>query len=279
MTAPIYGPVPVTGPDAQPEIQSIAWAWDATALAMLRSDGSIAALVNLNDPFADNSQPLMLNTPDTAVADSGLTWAPSGDGVAYLAFNEAGYYSVFLSPRDEAPFPLLMSESGNPRSVAAFTWLPGRGRIAFVEDSPVPGSRTPSSIFTIFADGSGLELLVSAGRFAPAAMIGALNPSPDGRELAFIVYVPNDQGRPTFQSLWIMQIDTGDLRQVPIEPGYRVTDTWFTSEGLIWRGVDVGARVTGDGTTYTGIEPFILGRFDANGNTTLMFQSSLAEAE
>jgi hypothetical protein len=276
VTDPIYGPVPVSGPDAQPNMIALAWSWDSTALAMLHSDGSISTLLDLNDPFVDSSQPIPLASPENAEADAALVWAPTGDGVAYLAFlEEAGYHTLFVTPRDDTPFPLLLTPDGEPRSISSFVWLPGRGRIAYVEDTPVPGSRTPSSIFTIAPDGEGLELLVSASRFAPAATIGALIASPDGRELSFAVYVPNEQGQPVFQSLWIFNIDTGAMREVPIEPGYRVTDTWFVAGGLLWRGVDIGSRVTGDGSTYTGIEPFVIGRFDAEGHTTIIFQSSL----
>jgi hypothetical protein len=275
VTGTVYGPVPVTGAQAEPDIIAVAWSWDATALAMLHSDSSLSILTNLHDPFADQSQATLLRTPPGVEADRALTWAPTGDGVAYLAFLEQGYHTLFVSPLDEEPFPLLLAPDGTPRSIATFVWLPGRGRIAYVEDTPASGARTPNSIFTVAPDGSGLELLVSASRFAPAATIGALNASPDGRELAFSVYVPNEQGRPVFESLWVYNIDTHALRQAPIESGYRVTDTWFTSGGLLWRGVDIGARITGDGSTYTGIEPFIIGRFDDDGNTAILFQSTL----
>lgn len=277
MTGVEFGPIYTSGPDAEPEIVELAWSWDATSLGILRSDGHIQALVGLNDPFVDSSTPMTLVPPTGDNRISNITWGPTGDGIAYLLEGAGGRSSLMLAPRDVEPFDVLTAEGGLARTVADFHWLPGRGRIAFVENSPVPGSRTPASIFTVAPDGTALELLVSASLFAPAATVGSMNASPDGRELSFILLTPDRQGQPAFQSLWVLHIDSGELREVEIEAGYVVSDTWFVSGGLLWRGVDVGAQGPESGITYTGSEPFILGFTDNEGNTTILFQSSLAE--
>jgi hypothetical protein len=123
-----------------------------------------------------------------------------------------------------------------------------------------------------------LELLVSAGQFAPAASVSTLAAAPDGRDLAFIVLVPDPEGRSVFHSLWILSIDSGDLEQVPIEAGYRVTDLWWTAAGLVWRGVDRNLPIPEHGTPVSVVEPFILGRYDqTSGASTVVFQSALAD--
>ncbi|HUG17118.1 MAG TPA: hypothetical protein VMM78_19080, partial [Thermomicrobiales bacterium] len=278
VTGAVYGPVTTAGPDAEPEIVELAWSWDASSLAILRADGAIEALVGLDDPFFDSSVPLPL-IPASRNQISAVTWGPTGDGIAYLMAGADGRHHLMVAPRDVQPIDVLATDGGRVRTVADFEWLPGRGRVAFVEDSRVPGSRAPASIFTIVPNGTALELLVSASRFAPAATIGKMNASPDARELAFFLYAPDAQGRPEFQTLWVLHIDSGELREIPVEPGYVVTDTWFMSGGLLWRGVDLGSTSIDAGTTYTGVEPFILAFTDAEGATSILFQSTLVEDE
>jgi hypothetical protein len=277
LTGVEFGPITTTGPDAEPEIVELAWSWDSASLAILRADGLIQALQALNDPFVDSSTPVTLVQPDSGSQIKALTWGPTGDGVAYLQQSGSGRFSLMIAPLGVDPFDVLAAEGRPPRTVSDFHWLPGRGRVAFVEDSAVPGSRAPSSIFTVVPDGSALELLMSASRFAPAATIGSMSASPDGRELAFILLAPDSRGQPAFRSLWMLHIDSGELREIKIEPGYIVSDTWFTAGGLLWRGIDVGAQGPVSGPTYTGTEPFILGFTSDEGITTILFQSTLAE--
>jgi hypothetical protein len=275
LTGAMFGPVTIDGDSAEPEILELAWSWDASSLAILRSDGSIQSLVGLDDPFRDSSVPVTLVPAGGADGASEITWGPTGAGIAYLSDRPDHRRSIMLAPVDVEPFDLLTAQGGPARAAGDYRWLPGRGRIAFVEDSAVPGSRAPASIFTIVPDGRALELLVSASRFAPGATIGHLNASPDGRELAFFLYAPDTLGNPVFHALWVLHIDSGDLREILMEPGYVATETWFMSGGLLWRGVDAGARSDRGVVTYTGSEPFILAFTDGEGNTTVLFQSTL----
>jgi hypothetical protein len=184
---------------------------------------------------------------------------------------------LFATPIGDDALPVITSDSGSSRSVRAFDWLPGRGRIAFVEDAGGLASPLSGSIFTIAPDGTSLELLVSAGQFAPAASVMQLNAGPDGRTLAFTVHAPDARGQQAFQSLWILTIDSGELQQVPVETGYRVVDLTWTTSGLIWRGIDRNARTPADDSAYSPSEPFVLSRFEpASGNTSVVFQSELA---
>lgn|GEM_PF-1094353 len=274
---PVYGPVATSGAGGAAAIQALDWSWDAQRLAAIFSNGTMATMrFDPNDPFRTRPpfEPIPLPADDET--PTALEWAPNGAGITYLlsATDGSTLYSAPLG--DDAQY-LVTANDGRSRSVRAFDWLPGRGRIAFVENPDGRASHLAGSIFTIAPDGKLLELLVSAGQFAPAASVTDLRASPDGRALAFTVYAPNRQGQRVFQSLWILTIDSGELRQVPVESGYRVVDMIWSASGLVWRGVDRNTRLPTDGRTFSADDPFILSRFDpADGSSTVVFQSALA---
>ena len=275
---PVYGPVTTSGATGSPAIRDLAWSWDGQALAVILSDDTIATMrFAADDPFRTKPPLESIDSPADDSVPADVAWAPSGAGVAYLMSGDDGG-ALYVTPPGE-PARAVIDPGGLPsRAVRAFGWLPGRGRLVFVEAGGGPSSQLPGSIFTIAPDGQLLELLVSAGRFAPAATIATMSAGPDGRVLAFTVQVPNAQGQQVFQSLWILSIDSGELVQVPVETGYRVADVAWTATGLVWRGIDRNARIPGGGRLFTGDEPFILGRFDpASGTSSILFQSALAD--
>jgi hypothetical protein len=274
---PIYGPVATTGTGGDPAVQALDWSWDSQALSAILSDGTIATMrFAADDPFRTRPPLEPVNLPENGGEPVALEWAPNGAGIAYTLAGDNGY-RLYVTPVGDLAQAVVTPATPPSRAVRDFAWLPGRGRLAFVEAAGGPANHLTGSIFTIAPDGMLLELLISAGQFAPAATIANLSAGPDGRDLAFTVQVPNAQGQQVFQSLWILSIDSGDLQQVPVETGYQVVDLIWSSSGLIWRGIDRNSRVPADGQAFTGNEPFILGRFDpANGTSTIIHQSALA---
>lgn len=274
---PIYGPVVTTGAGGVPTVQALDWTWDNQALSAILSDGRIATMrFAADDPFRTRPPLEPIDLPENAGEPIAFEWAPNGAGIAYTLAGDNGN-RLYVTPVGDLAQTVVTPAMPPSRAVRDFAWLPGRGRLAFVEATGGPAHHLTGSIFTIAPDGTLLELLVSAGQFAPAATIANLSAGPDGRDLAFTVEVPNAQGQQVFQSLWILSIDSGDLQQVPVETGYQVVDLVWSASGLIWRGIDRNSRVTADGRTFTGNEPFIFGRFDpGNGTSTIIYQSALA---
>ncbi len=275
---PIYGPVPTAGAAGSATVRALDWSWDHQALAAMFSNNTIGVLrFAAEDPFRTKPPLDSVDVPDAEKPLADLGWAPNGAGIAYTIRADTGM-ALYVTPNDDTARLVIAPSATSSRAVRAFDWLPGRGRLAFVESAGGPSSHLPGSIFTIAPDGTLLELLVSAGQFAPAATIATLSASPDGRDLAFTVHVPDGQGQQVFQSLWVMSIDGGDFQQVPVTAGYRATDLHWSTTGLIWRGIDRNSRLPTDGSAYTGDEPFILGRFDpTSGATSIAFQSELVD--
>jgi hypothetical protein len=271
----VYGPTPTSGAGAGRAVIDLAWSWDGAALAVAFNDGTIEALAAPGGSAGPD--PVTNEQSGDAAADhaiSGVEWAPSGAGIAYLLALRDGGESLLAAPLGHDPLPALDAGAEPGRSALAFSWLPGRGRIAYVEDANAKRG-TPGSIFTIAPDGSARELLVSSGGFAPVAGAVALAASPDGQKLAFTIYTPDARGEFSYQSLWVLNIDSGELAQVPVISSYRVTDLWWISSGLVYRGVDRGSSLAGDQTTYDRSSPFVLGLFDlASGQSSIVFQSA-----
>ena len=261
---PLYGPIRISGDGSQPGITSIDWSWDGTKLALSFANGTLGIISVPSDPAAFPVQTGAIEGPAGTQGIANVAWSPNGAGVAYISTSPDGRDLLYITPTGDAARAVTES-----RPVRVFDWMPGRGRIAFVEESGGPADRLPGSIFTVTPDGGSLELLLSTGRFAPAATITAINASQDGQEIAVTVAVPDTDGQPRFQSLWQLSIDSGNLQDVPIAAGFRVVETWWTSAGLIWRGVDVSTSTD----QFTGDEPFVLGRYDAETDSSaIIFQ-------
>ncbi len=269
LSVPLYGPAPTSGADAAAKVIALDWSWDQTKLAVAFDDGAIGVLPVPED---EGQYPVAVErvVPSGSVPARGaVSWSPGGNGVAFVTAEGSQGRLVVV------PLGADASDVVADVPVWSFAWLPGRGRLAFVQQAAVGGRDVPGSIFTVAADGTSRELLLSAGQFAPAAAVMSLHPSPDGRSLAFTVYAPGDGGELVFQSLWTLTIDGAELARLPVATGYRVTDVWWTAQGLSWRAVSLGAPAGEDPTVYTREGAFVVQRFDeAAGTATTIFSAA-----
>lgn len=265
------------GRNAEPAITALAWSWDATRIAIVYDDPSIA-IVNLS-PEDGGSAAIMteITLPDDIRAIESIDWSATGQGLAIVGRSDNGQASLWVSSLDGELYEVTAASLDGSRSVSEAAWLPGRGRIAFIEERAAASRSLGGSMFSIAPNGSGRELLVSSGSFAPAAEIAELAASPDGRFIAFTVNVPGQDGDARFHSLSLVNIDSGDLIRVPTTPEFRVTDLWWTVEGLLWRAVHRDAETVDTISDYVGFEPFLIGRFNPDTNEFRILFQSIAE--
>lgn len=271
LSEPIYGPEVTEGPASVAPVERLVWRGDGSALALVHADGRVRWLpVDDTDTTRAATDLLAL---DEVVAVEEVVWAPTGSGLVILARDEAGagkLYAVSLS----GDLALLGRDLASAPSIGVFDWLPVRGRLVLVEDRGVGPNSLAGSVFSIAPDGSGKELLVSGGSFAPVVDILHMQASPDGQWLAFCVYLPDAAGAPSFLALWLLEIETGALFEVNTPASARVTDLWWSAAGLVWRGVDRNADAPLGEELYGGSEPFVLGVVAPDGGgTQVVFQS------
>ncbi len=181
---PIYGPVPTTGAAGVPTIQALDWSWDSQSLSAILSNGTIATMrFAADDPFRTKPPLDPIDLPEEVNDPISLAWAPNGAGIAYTLASDDGV-GLYVTPVGDTARAVVAPDTTPSRTVRDVVWLPGRGRLAFVEAAGGPTGHLSGSIFTIAPDGTLLELLISAGQFAPAATIAHLRAGPDGRDVA-----------------------------------------------------------------------------------------------
>lgn len=264
-----------SGPNAQSPIRALTWSNDATRIA-ITYDEPVVAILEIARP--NNAVPQIvsqIHLPEGIRRIIRVEWSTIGNGLALLAERPGGQRSIWLASL-AGEVHEISEVGGVGKSVADIAWLPGRGRIAFAEERLPASPITGGSMFSIAPDGTGRELLVSSGTFAPAAEIMEIAASPGGRFIAFSVSVPGSDGEDRFHSAWLLNMDSGEVIQVPITPGFRVTDLWWTTEGLLWRAVHRDAEVIDSIATYAGVEPFAMGRFNPENNESRTVYQSVA---
>jgi hypothetical protein len=263
-----------SGDNAEAPIIGLEWSRNSTRIAIIYDDATVGIMELIRPEGSVPAVDTMIQLPDHIRRVRRVEWFISSTDLAILAEDEQGNGSLWLATIDGELFEVATVAPQAIHSIADIAWLPGRGRIALVEAQDTPLTATRGSMFSIAPDGSGMELLVSTGNFAPAASIVRISASPDGGYIAFVVNSPNSAGVETFDSAWIVNIDSGELTRVPIPLNFRATDFWWMPEGLLWRAV---AGIGEDGTAnepYTGTEAFRLGLFNPEeGTTTTLFQA------
>lgn len=274
-TGPPMTPERITSGDgAEAPIVGLEWARNSTRIAIIYDNASIGIMELIRPEGSAPTVETEIHLPEHIRRVLRVEWFITSTDMAILAEDERGVGSLWIATVSGEIFEVGTVAPSEIQSIADIAWLPGRGRIALVEAQAVNTSATSGSMFSIAPDGSGMELLVSTGNFTPAARIVRISSSPDGGHVAFVVNSPNAAGIETFDSAWLVNIDSGALTRVPMPQHFRATEFWWMPEGLLWRAV---AGIGEDGTAnqpYTGQGAFRLGLFDPEtGISTTLFQS------
>lgn len=264
-----------TGDDAEPSITGLEWSRNASRIAIIFDDASIGIMELIRPEGSVPTIDAEIRLPEHIHHVRRVDWFISSADVAILAEDEHGVGSLWIATIGGEIFEVGSAAPGGLQSIADIAWLPGRGRIALVEAQTAGVQAASGSMFSIAPDGSGMELLVSTGNFAPAARIVRISASPDGGHIAFIVNSPNASGIETFDSAWLVNIDSGALTRVPIPQHFRATEFWWMPDGLLWRAVSGTGEDGSANEPYTGEGAFRLGIFDPETETTsILFQSA-----
>ncbi|MDI3339417.1 MAG: hypothetical protein QJR03_02675 [Sphaerobacter sp.] len=233
--------------ESQAPVRAIAWSPTGSAVAVARQDGSLT-LVDMSGTVRQLVPPQPGSSPD------GLIWSPDGALLAYrdpaLPGQPTSLYVVSVATGER--HAVVTGDAGS--AVLAAVWLPGRKALAYVR-SAAGTIADGGDVFAVGPEGAPSDLLVSAGQFAPVAGATSLAAAPDGRTLAIAVYTPGAE-HPLFHGLWLLDLTTLDLTEVPTPRGKAVTDLWWADHRLVVRAVDEPWLVRAG--AYTGTEPFTL---------------------
>lgn len=216
---------------------SLDWSPQGTRLLIAFSSGALV------EAAADGSTaPVVLGVVPGATPTA-ARWSPTGEDVAVLAGRGAEDATVLLLALGATPEPARpLLETTTPRTASSLSWSPD-GRAILVVDRPVDGGlATSGDLWRIEVENGQRRLVASAGA-APAARIGLVQPSPNGGAVAYMVRVA-EGGVDRFHSLWVKELASERVIEIPVPPEVAVTDIWWTSFGLIFRTVP-GATASG----------------------------------
>jgi Tol biopolymer transport system component len=169
------------------------------------------------------------------------TWSPTGETVAYVAIGEED---------NDRSLRLLDVRSGETRDVVAppagrfvvdYAWMPDGVSLLFTEGGELGGAVTGIDLWRVDATGENRELVVSAGTVAPVARITNIQPSPDGRAVAYSVLVPGESD-PRVDSVWVRDLSSRLGFRIHVPSVVAVDKITWTDRGLA---MDV---VTADGS-------------------------------
>ncbi len=199
-------------------------------------------------------------------------WSPAGGAVAFIASTRgvdsvAALYVASTGASLLDPVAVAPQQPGGANGVGDLAWRPDGSGILFTASGAPGGTGTGQDLFSISAGGENLTLIASAGRMAPAARVAEVAPSPDGRAVAYTIWVPTGNA-PAFHSLWVQPLAGGPGYQVPVPAGQTVTDAWWTDRGLVWRSIE---NASAEGSTYAGGK-FALYRVDRSGQPVRIYE-------
>lgn len=141
-------------------------------------------------------------------------WSPDGQRITYYAVDpdDSDTAEIFISDIAGGP-PERMTDNGALDQWP--DWSPDGSRLVFTSANGIPDRRR--SIFTLdIASGQTIRLTDSPGRDDDPVW------SPDGRYIAF----DSDQDGDGFFDLFILDLDTRDLRQITFENANDVAPAW-----------------------------------------------------
>lgn len=164
------------------------------------------------------------------------TWSPTGESVAFIVTSADGRERTLhvLDVRDGTVRDVVTPPGG--RFVVDYTWMPNGVSLLFTEGGDLSGAVTGIDLWRIDADGENRALVVSAGTVAPVARITNVQPSPDGRSVAYSVLAPGEP-EPRVDSVWV--------RDLGSRLGFRIEVPSVTAvDGISWTDKGLAIEVT-----------------------------------
>jgi dipeptidyl aminopeptidase/acylaminoacyl peptidase len=209
---------------------SLAWSPDGAQVLAGLASGGILSIPRSGDPR-------LLVGPARVAAPGQVSWSPRGDAIAFVnpvsPKKAGGLYVAPLGALPLDPVPVVPPSTDGRRTVARAAWNPDGASLLYTLASTVGDPTFGGDLFQIPATGGTPALVAGASRVGPVSAITNFAVSPDGKGVAYVVTVPDDSGNPV-DSLWLQPIGSGETLRLPVGSGERVTNIWWTTDGLIW---------------------------------------------
>ena len=158
-------------------------------------------------------------------------WSPTGDRIAFIVRGEdRGRALRVVETRTGKALDVV--PASDSRAVVEFAWAPDGASLFFTESGIAVGAASGVDLWRVGADGTGRELVASAGSVAPVARVASVTPSPDGRSVAYQVLIPGTSG-PRFDSAWVRDVASKQGFRIELPEIAKLHETWWTDRGLL----------------------------------------------
>lgn len=199
-----------------------------------QADRALVSFVNgaiLDIPIGSDGVRTLLPPSGSAGSVVSPRWSPTGESVAYVAADSDGLARTLrvLDVNDGAVRDVVTPPKG--RFVVDYAWMPDGVSLLFTEGGELGGAVTGIDLWRIDADGENRELIVSAGTVAPVARITNVEPSPDGRRVAYSVLVPGDSD-PRVDSVWVRDLGSRLGFRIQVPSVAAIDDITWTDRGV-----------------------------------------------
>ncbi len=209
------------------QADAIDWSPQGDRALVSFQDGAIVAL-----PLAGARAPIeRVGSINDGVIVS-PAWSPTGESLAFISATDAERTRTLrlLDVSDGHVDDVVFPPAG--RFVVDFAWLPDGKALLFTEGGELGGAVGGIDLWKIDTTGEQRELVVSAGTVAPVARITNIQPSPDGRSVAYSVLVPGSDG-PLVDSVWIRDLESRLGFKISMPEVNTIDAIWWTDQGLV----------------------------------------------
>lgn len=213
------------GPGESPT--RIDWSPQGDRILVAFQDGSIVQI-----PVADDGQPerIVFDADGYDVLEP--SWSPTGTTIAFIAARDNGRDRSLrlLNVADGTVSEVVSPPEG--QLVVEFAWMPDGVSLLFTAGGEPGGAVSGIDLWRVDISGKNRRLVASAGSVAPVARISNIQPSPDGRSVAYSVLVPG-AGAPVVDSAWVREITSGLGFKIALPSVRSVDDIWWTDKGVV----------------------------------------------
>lgn len=221
---------------------TLGWSSLGDQILLGSSDGQLLTI-----PVA-GGDPIRYDDVASRVGMQNARWSPDGRSIGALIrdASDVGRIVVLTPEGSTLSATEVVGRENLPVgfSVEQFSWNVDGTSLFYVVADRTEGEALGGQLFELLLEQNMPVLITTSGRGGPSGTIASFTPSPDGRSIAVVIAISDDQSF-DFHSLIVKSLRNGSTYDVPIGSLNAVPTIWWASDGLLWeQPTDAGPMFT-----------------------------------